>query len=61
MIDCPFPPAFDAENKRWLLEEGQISWDAVLERWKARGPMNDEYVDTIQRGRRGLAELIARG
>jgi ring-1,2-phenylacetyl-CoA epoxidase subunit PaaA len=61
VIDCPFPAAFDAENKRWLLEEGQISWDAVLERWRARGPMNDEYVDTIQRGRRGLAELVARG
>jgi ring-1,2-phenylacetyl-CoA epoxidase subunit PaaA len=61
MIDCPFPAAFDAEKKRWQLEDGQISWDAVLERWKARGPMNDEYVDTIQRGRRGLAELVARG
>ena len=58
VLDCPFPARFDAEHKRWLLEEGAISWDEVLERWKARGPMNHEYVDTIQRGKRGLERLI---
>ncbi len=50
VIDVPFPARFDAPNKRWLYEEGQISWDEVLTRWKARGPMNDEYVATLQRG-----------
>ncbi len=52
VIDVPFPARFDAENKRWLLEEGQITWDEVLKRWRARGPMNQEYVHTLQRGHR---------
>ena len=59
VIDCPFPAQFDAEEKRWLLEEGPIGWDDVLIRWKRRGPMNDQYVETIQRGKRGLERLIA--
>lgn len=61
VLDVPFPAQFDAENKRWLLQEGAISWDDVLRRWKARGPMNDEYVETIQRGKKGLERLIAQG
>jgi ring-1,2-phenylacetyl-CoA epoxidase subunit PaaA len=60
VLDCPFPAQFDAEHKRWLLGDGAIGWDAVLARWKARGPMNDQYVETIQRGKRGLEQLIAR-
>jgi ring-1,2-phenylacetyl-CoA epoxidase subunit PaaA len=52
VVDCPFPARFDAEAKRWLLDEGQIEWDEVLPRWKARGPMNQAYVDTLQRGYR---------
>lgn len=59
VIDCPFPARFDADNKRWLLDEGEIGWDAVLTRWKARGPMNDAYVETIQRGKKGLERLLA--
>jgi ring-1,2-phenylacetyl-CoA epoxidase subunit PaaA len=61
VLDVPFPAQFDATNKRWLLEQGAISWDDVLRRWKARGPMNDEYVETIQRGKKGLERLIAQG
>ena len=45
VIDCPFPARFDAEAKRWLLDEGPIGWDEVVERWKGRGPMNVDYVD----------------
>ena len=56
-LDCPFPARFDAEQKRWLLSEGTIGWDEVLERWRARGPMNYRYVDAIQRGKRGLDRL----
>ena len=41
---------FDAPAKRWAYEDGQIGWDEVLERWKARGPMNQEYVASLQRG-----------
>ena len=59
VIDCPFPARFDSEHKRWLLEEGQIEWSEVLQRWRARGPMNEQYVETIQRGRRGLEALLA--
>jgi ring-1,2-phenylacetyl-CoA epoxidase subunit PaaA len=52
VIDCPFPAAFDEERKTWLLDEGAIGWDQVVERWKRRGPMNTEYVDRLQRGHR---------
>jgi ring-1,2-phenylacetyl-CoA epoxidase subunit PaaA len=48
VIDCPFPQAFDAEAKRWTGEE--ISWEDVMKRWKARGPMNETYVEKLQRG-----------
>jgi ring-1,2-phenylacetyl-CoA epoxidase subunit PaaA len=52
VIDCPFPARFDAEQREWLLDQGTIGWDEVLERWKARGPMNRDYVATLQRGYR---------
>jgi ring-1,2-phenylacetyl-CoA epoxidase subunit PaaA len=55
VIDCPFPARFDAEAKRWLLDEGAISWDEVVKRWKGRGPMNETYVEQLQRGYRTLA------
>ncbi|HEX8966510.1 MAG TPA: Phenylacetic acid catabolic protein, partial [Chloroflexota bacterium] len=50
VIDAPFPARFDAAAKRWLHEDGAVSWDEVLKRWKARGPMNQEYVRSLQRG-----------
>ena len=34
VIDCPFPQQFDEGEKRWLTEEGEITWDEVLERWR---------------------------
>jgi ring-1,2-phenylacetyl-CoA epoxidase subunit PaaA len=52
VIDCPFPARFDEEKRTWLLSDGAISWDEVIARWRARGPMNDEYVRTLQRGYR---------
>jgi ring-1,2-phenylacetyl-CoA epoxidase subunit PaaA len=51
VIDCPFPQQFDEGEKRWLTEEGEISWEEVLERWRRRGPANEELVEMIQRGR----------
>jgi ring-1,2-phenylacetyl-CoA epoxidase subunit PaaA len=54
VIDAPFPMNFDAANKRWLVEEGQVTWEDVLRRWKARGPMNEEYVASLQRGHHAL-------
>lgn len=59
VIDCPFPARFDAVAKRWLLEEGPVGWDEVLARWKRRGPMNQRYIETIQRGKKGLEGLIS--
>jgi ring-1,2-phenylacetyl-CoA epoxidase subunit PaaA len=55
VIDCPFPAQFDAEERRWLLGEGQITWAQVTERWRGRGPMNRDYVATLQRGYRTTA------
>jgi ring-1,2-phenylacetyl-CoA epoxidase subunit PaaA len=59
VIDCPFPAHFDEEKKSWLLDEGPTSWDAVMERWKARGPMNRDYVERLQRGYHQRIELAA--
>ncbi len=55
VIDCPFPARFDAANKRWVLEEGTVSWDEVLVRWRQRGPANEEFVRELQRGYRQLS------
>jgi ring-1,2-phenylacetyl-CoA epoxidase subunit PaaA len=58
-IDCPFPGRFDEEKKQWLLDEGTISWDEVMVRWRARGPMNQHYVNRLQKGYRSQLELAA--
>jgi ring-1,2-phenylacetyl-CoA epoxidase subunit PaaA len=50
VIDCPFPARFDEENREWQLDESPITWDEVLARWRKRGPMNEDYVRTLQRG-----------
>ncbi len=55
VLEVPFPARFDPDNKRWRYEDGQITWDEVLKRWRARGPMNDEFVATLQRGWKTLA------
>ena len=55
VIDCPFPAQFDEERRRWRLEEGPIGWEQVLARWRARGPMNRDYVARLQRGYRTTA------
>ncbi len=49
-FEFPFPARFVADEKRWLFEEGQSTWDEVMERWKARGPMNQKFVEDVQRG-----------
>jgi ring-1,2-phenylacetyl-CoA epoxidase subunit PaaA len=51
VMDTPFPQQFDEREKRWLTEEGEIPWALVLERWRRRGPANEELVEMIQRGR----------
>ena len=58
VVDCAFPAAFDEKRKRWLLEDGAITWDDVMARWKKRGPMNERFVEQMQRGHRDLARLM---
>ena len=58
VIDCPFPAHFDAQAKHWLLEDGACTWDDVMKRWKTRGPMNEEFVGMVQRGKREMLRLL---
>jgi ring-1,2-phenylacetyl-CoA epoxidase subunit PaaA len=58
VIDCPFPVEFDEEEKRWLLDEGEISWEQVLERWRRRGPANEELVEQLQRGYKQMTRIL---
>lgn len=58
VIDCPFPARFDSARKRWALEEGAITWDDVLVRWRQRGPSNEEFVRELQRGAKQLSQRI---
>ncbi len=60
VLEFPFPSAFDAEEKRWLFEEGEVSWDDVIKRWKGRGPQNDEFIEQLQRGNKQLAQMVER-
>ena len=46
-------------NKRWMFEDGPIGWDQVLKRWKARGPMNGDYVSRLQKGYRSRMAVSA--
>lgn len=49
VVEYDFPVAFDEENKEWHFDE-PISWGDVMDRWKARGPANERYVDMLQSG-----------
>ncbi len=61
VLEYPFPCEYDEDEKRWLFDEGEISWTQVFERWKGRGPKNKDYVETIQEGKafRNLLEVAA--
>ena len=58
VLDYPFPCQYDAIDKHWAFDEGEISWDTVFERWKGRGPMNEIYVESIQRSRMDVARWL---
>jgi ring-1,2-phenylacetyl-CoA epoxidase subunit PaaA len=51
VLHYPFPCEYDEDEKRWLFDEGGISWEQVFERWKGRGPKNADFVNAIQEGR----------
>ncbi|WP_338019149.1 Phenylacetic acid catabolic protein [Salsipaludibacter albus] len=55
VIDCAFPMAFDPEKKEWDHGKGEVSWDDVIDRWRAKGPANERFVTSLQRGHAALA------
>jgi len=59
VLEYPFPCQYVAEDKQWLIDEGEISWDTVFKRWKGRGPMNEIYVESIQRSRSEVGGWLA--
>ena len=59
VLDYPFPCEYDAADKRWVFEDGESTWDTVFKRWKGRGPMNEIYVESIQRSRRDVGGWLA--
>jgi ring-1,2-phenylacetyl-CoA epoxidase subunit PaaA len=60
VIDVPFPCKFDVENKKWLYDQPD-TWDGVIERFKKRGPQNQEFVERIQKGARELEAMRREG
>lgn len=56
VLEVPFPCKFDVENKRWLFDQSD-TWDGAIERFKQRGPQNEEFVERIQKGARELAQM----
>jgi ring-1,2-phenylacetyl-CoA epoxidase subunit PaaA len=59
VLDYPFPCQYDAAAKKWDFESGEIGWDRVFERWKARGPMNEPYVESVRRSHAPVAQMMA--
>jgi len=60
VIDVPFPCKFDVENKKWLTDQ-PATWKETIERFKARGPHNVEFVERIQRGEKELEAMRKKG
>jgi ring-1,2-phenylacetyl-CoA epoxidase subunit PaaA len=58
VLEYPFPCRYDAAAKHWLFDEGEISWDEVFQRWKARGPMNERYVESVRRSHGSVRKLL---
>ena len=58
VLDYPFPCQYDASAKQWLFQDGEITWEQVFARWKARGPMNERYVESVRRSHGSLRKLL---
>jgi ring-1,2-phenylacetyl-CoA epoxidase subunit PaaA len=59
VLEYEFPCEYDPQAKHWLLAEGQISWEQVFERWRARGPMNEFYVESVRRSHGPMQQMLA--
>lgn len=60
VLEYPFPCEYDAQGKHWDFAGGEITWEQVFQRWKARGPMNEQYVESVRRSHGPLKEMMAR-
>lgn len=49
VLDFPFPCKFDLERREWQMEEPD-TWKNMIQRFKARGPENNEFVQRMQKG-----------
>ena len=58
VLDYAFPCEYDPDAKRWMFDEGEITWPQVFERWKGRGPANARFVEAIQEGKQ-YRQLLA--
>lgn len=56
IINVPFPCKFDVENKKWLHDQPD-TWDGAIQRFKQRGPNNQEFVSRIQKGVKQLENM----
>jgi len=57
VIDYNFPCDYDPDQKQWLFDK-PITWDQVFERWKKRGPVNEEYVSMLQKQHKDFMEIF---
>jgi ring-1,2-phenylacetyl-CoA epoxidase subunit PaaA len=52
VVEYDMPMYFDEDNKEWR-EDSSFTWDDVIDRWRARGPANEKYVNLLQSGKVG--------
>ncbi|MDP2480022.1 MAG: Phenylacetic acid catabolic protein [Candidatus Palauibacterales bacterium] len=57
-LEFEFPCQYDPDARRWLFED-TITWDEVWDRWRGRGPMNQQYVDSVRKSRYDVEGLLA--
>ena len=57
-LEYELPVAWDPDDRVWLLDQ-TITWDEVWDRWRARGPMNEEFVASVRRSRTQVEGLLA--
>ncbi|MFQ5746953.1 MAG: Phenylacetic acid catabolic protein [Gemmatimonadota bacterium] len=57
-LEYELPCRWDADDRRWLFDE-TITWEEVFDRWRARGPMNEAFVESVRRSRGDVERLLA--
>jgi len=57
-LEYELPCEWDADERRWLFD-ATITWEQVFDRWRARGPMNEEFVASIRKSRAHTEKLLA--